>query len=95
MILLQCARNFHQSVLAALFDRLRALRKQLAAAEGVPAYIVFIDAVLRHMARAKPRSRHELLQVPGIGPVKLERYGDAFLDQLQPGVIEPPPHDVF
>ena len=80
---------------AALFGRLRALRKHLAAAEGVPAYIVFSDAVLRHMARAKPRSRHELLQVPGIGPVKLERYGDAFLDQLKPGVIEPPPHDVF
>ena len=75
----------------ALFDRLRALRKRIAAEEGVPAYIVFSDAVLRHMARVQPRSRDELLQVPGIGPVKLDRYGDAFLEQLHTGAVEPPP----
>jgi ATP-dependent DNA helicase RecQ len=68
---------------ADLFDRLRALRKRLADEDGVPAYIVFSDAVLRGMARARPQSREELLQVPGIGPVKLERYGAAFLDLLQ------------
>ena len=66
-------------------------RKRIAAEEGVPAYIVFSDAVLRHMARAQPRSRAELLQVPGIGPVKLDRYGDAFLEQMQTGADEPPP----
>jgi superfamily II DNA helicase RecQ len=38
--------------------------------------------VLRGMARTVPRTREELLQVPGIGPVKLERYGDVFLDLL-------------
>ena len=67
------------------FDRLRAVRKQLADAEGVPAYIVFSDAVLRGMAARIPRSRSELLLIPGIGPVKLERYGEAFLAALREG----------
>jgi ATP-dependent DNA helicase RecQ len=67
------------------FERLRAVRKRLAEAEGVPAYIVFSDAVLLQMAARVPRSRLELLQVPGIGPVKLDRYGGAFLEVLREG----------
>lgn len=66
-----------------LFERLRAVRKRLADAEGVPAYIVFSDAVLRGMAERIPRTRPELLLVSGVGPVKLERYGDAFLEVLR------------
>jgi ATP-dependent DNA helicase RecQ len=65
-----------------LFERLRALRKRLADAEGVPAYIVFSDAVLRQMAARVPRTRPEMLELSGVGPVKLERYGDAFLEAL-------------
>lgn len=65
-----------------LFQRLRVLRRRLADAEGVPAYIVFSDAVLRGMAARVPRTRDELLEVPGVGPAKLERYGDAFLEEL-------------
>mgnify|MGYP001107040422 CR=1 FL=1 len=68
-----------------LFERLRAVRKRLAEAEGVPAYIVFSDAVLREMAKQAPRSRGELLAVSGVGPVKLERYGEAFLEALRQG----------
>jgi ATP-dependent DNA helicase RecQ len=68
-----------------LFERLRALRKRLADAEGVPAYIVFSDAVLRQMAAVVPRSRAEMLALSGVGPVKLERYGDAFLEALREG----------
>jgi ATP-dependent DNA helicase RecQ len=67
---------------AATFQRLRTLRKRLADAEGVPAYIVFSDAVLRAMAERRPRTPEELLRVPGVGPVKLERYGAAFLQEL-------------
>jgi ATP-dependent DNA helicase RecQ len=67
------------------FKRLRALRKRLADAEGVPAYIVFSDAVLREMAKHAPRTRAELLGVSGVGPVKLERYGEAFLEALREG----------
>jgi len=67
----------------ARFTRLRALRKRLADGEGVPAYIVFSDAVLRQMAREVPKTRAALLGLSGIGPVKLERYGDAFLESLR------------
>jgi len=67
---------------AATFQRLRALRKRLADAEGVPAYIVFSDAVLRAMSERRPRTPEELLRVPGVGPVKLERYGAEFLREL-------------
>jgi ATP-dependent DNA helicase RecQ len=66
----------------ALFERLRALRKRLADAEGVPAYIVFSDVVLRQMAAQRPRSKADLLALSGVGPVKLERYGAAFLEAL-------------
>lgn len=63
----------------ALFQELRAARRALAEAEGVPAYVIFHDAVLREMARLRPRNRTEMLAVPGVGLVKFERYGEAFL----------------
>ncbi len=66
-----------------LFERLRAVRRRLADAEGVPAYIVFSDAVLRQMAARVPRTTGEMLALSGIGPVKLERYGEAFLEALR------------
>jgi ATP-dependent DNA helicase RecQ len=66
-----------------LFEKLRAVRKRLADAEGVPAYIVFSDAVLRQMAARTPRTPSELLMISGVGPVKVERYGDAFLEALR------------
>jgi len=66
----------------ALFQRLRALRKELADRQGVPAYIVFSDKVLREMATRRPATPSELLDVPGVGPAKLERYGRVFLDAL-------------
>jgi ATP-dependent DNA helicase RecQ len=63
----------------ALFERLRALRKRLADAQNVPAYIVFNDSTLRAMAEARPTTPAELLAVPGVGPSKLARYGEEFL----------------
>jgi ATP-dependent DNA helicase RecQ len=69
----------------ALFQALRALRKALADGEGVPAYIVFSDKVLREMAARRPSTPGELLGVPGVGPAKLERYGEAFLGALRRG----------
>jgi ATP-dependent DNA helicase RecQ len=67
----------------ALFERLRVLRRQFADSEGVPAYIVFSDATLREMARRAPRTELELRNVPGVGPAKLQRYGEAFLELLR------------
>jgi ATP-dependent DNA helicase RecQ len=66
-----------------LFQRLRGLRKSLADAERVPAYVVFSDAALRDMARRVPRTTGEFLAVSGVGPAKLRRYGDAFLELLR------------
>ena len=63
----------------ALFQTLRDLRKDLADRQGVPAYIVFSDRVLREMVDRHPRSPGEMLDVSGVGPAKLERYGEAFL----------------
>ena len=66
----------------ALFERLRDLRKKLADGQGVPAYIVFSDKVLLEMVARRPANEGELLDVPGVGPAKLEKYGPAFLGEL-------------
>ncbi len=63
----------------ALFDQLRALRRRLADEEGVPAFVVFGDVTLRRLAAASPVTTQEMLRVSGVGPAKLERYGEAFL----------------
>jgi len=65
-----------------LFERLRALRKQLAADEGVPPYIIFSDAALRNMCDLLPQDDDEFLSVNGVGQVKLKRYGQAFLAEI-------------
>jgi ATP-dependent DNA helicase RecQ len=64
---------------AGLFEELRALRRQLAAAAGVPPYIVFADATLRAMAARRPKSMADMARIPGVGTVKLESWGPAFL----------------
>jgi ATP-dependent DNA helicase RecQ len=66
----------------ALFERLRALRKRLAGEMGVPPYVVFGDATLRDLCRARPRTPREMLGVKGVGEKKLEQFGDAFLQEL-------------
>jgi ATP-dependent DNA helicase RecQ len=66
-----------------LFVRLRELRKELAERQRVPAYIVFSDKVLLEMVVRRPATDSELLAVPGVGPAKLERYGEAFLTALR------------
>ncbi|HET6279991.1 MAG TPA: ATP-dependent DNA helicase RecQ [Polyangia bacterium] len=68
---------------ADLLARLRRLRRTLADARGVPAFIVFSDATLHEMAARRPRSRSQFLDLAGVGPKKLELYGGAFLDEIQ------------
>ena len=62
---------------------LRAHRAQMAKARGVPAYVVALDRTLLEMATRAPRSRAELLDVFGMGPARVEAYGDGFLDALR------------
>jgi len=63
----------------ALFALLRVKRKELADAAGVPPYVIFSDRTLVEMSAYFPQSSGSLLQINGVGRVKLKRYGDAFL----------------
>jgi DNA helicase II / ATP-dependent DNA helicase PcrA len=62
-----------------LFERLRAWRKDRADEESVPAFVVFTDATLQLIAEQRPTSPAALLRISGVGPTKLERYGDSLL----------------
>lgn len=66
----------------ALYLALKALRKRLADAKNIPAYVVFSDATLQQMVRFKPGTEAELMAISGVGPKKLVQYGDAFLALL-------------
>jgi len=63
-----------------LFSRLREWRLAVSKEQGVPAYVVFSDATLQAIAAARPASRGELAGIPGVGAVKLDRYGSAVLE---------------
>jgi ATP-dependent DNA helicase RecQ len=65
-----------------LFERLRELRREIAAEQDVPAYVVFSDRTLADMAARRPRSRDEFLELFGVGEAKLRRYGDVFLEAI-------------
>jgi ATP-dependent DNA helicase RecQ len=65
-----------------LFEVLRAHRKQVADAAGVPPYVVFSDVALRHMARAYPTDDTAFLKIPGVGDRKLADYGPGFLREI-------------
>lgn len=66
-----------------LWEALRACRKRLAEEQGVPPYVIFHDATLLEMLRARPASLAELQGVNGVGQRKLEQYGAAFLEVMQ------------
>ncbi|MCI6553115.1 MAG: DNA helicase RecQ [Lachnospiraceae bacterium] len=64
---------------AALFEKLRLLRTEIAREERIPPYIVFSDKTLVHMCKLKPATKAEMLQVSGVGEFKYEKYGERFL----------------
>lgn len=66
-----------------VFERLRALRKDIAKEEKVPPYIVFSDKSLYHMCRANPQTRQEMLDITGVGEFKFDKYGERFLNELK------------
>ena len=75
----ELAGNFDQ----ALFEKLKELRRDLASKESVPAYIIFSDASLRDMCRKKPASLVQFSAVNGVGSVKLEKYGEIFIELIK------------
>ncbi|MBX3223509.1 MAG: ATP-dependent DNA helicase RecQ [Labilithrix sp.] len=64
----------------ALFERLRALRAEIAKDRGVPPYVVAHDRTLADMAERRPATRDALLAVHGMGPARVEQYGERFLE---------------
>ena len=66
-----------------LFATLKTLRGEIARAESMPAYIVFPDRTLAEFAVRRPRTLAAMGEVRGVGPAKLEKYGQRFLDALR------------
>jgi ATP-dependent DNA helicase RecQ len=65
-----------------LLQELKTLRRALAEEKSVPAYVVFNDATLLQMVVQHPSTDEEFLCVSGVGPAKMQRYGQAFLELL-------------
>ena len=60
-------------------ERLRRWRLERSREDGVPAFVVLHDSTLRELAAVQPQSHGELAAIKGLGPTKLERYGDDLL----------------
>ena len=65
------------------WEALRAKRRELADAQGVPAYVIFHDATLLEMLENRPASLEAMHALPGVGDAKLARYGQVFLDIIR------------
>ncbi|MFV0336845.1 MAG: DNA helicase RecQ [Chthoniobacterales bacterium] len=66
-----------------LFDTLRRRRKELADERGVPAYVIFSDVTLRHMAREYPASKEEMMGIHGVGDKKLNEFAEVFAEVIR------------
>jgi ATP-dependent DNA helicase RecQ len=69
----------------ALFERLREKRLDLARAKGVPAYLVCHDRTLLEIAAYRPATREALTDIYGMGPARIESYGEPFLETVRAG----------
>jgi ATP-dependent DNA helicase RecQ len=65
-----------------VYAALKRWRLKRAKADGVPAYVVFHNSTLAEVAARRPKTLNELASVPGVGPTKLERYGEEVLAAL-------------
>ncbi|MDE6287631.1 MAG: DNA helicase RecQ [Muribaculaceae bacterium] len=66
-----------------LFERLKAVRREVARETGIPAYMVFSDSTLNDMAARRPYTRERLLDVSGVGEAKARRFGKRFIDEIK------------
>lgn len=72
----------HRHIDEGLLENLKNLRKKLANMQGVPAYIIFSDAVLKEIVRKKPETMMEFSDINGVGQIKLEKYGKNFIEEV-------------
>ena len=68
---------------ARLLERLRALRSSIARDDKMPAYVVFPDRTLMEIAVRRPKTSYALGEIRGVGPTKIERYGERFLELVR------------
>ena len=68
---------------ADLFEALRKLRMRIAKEEHLPAYMIFHDKTLREIAKKRPQTIDELMEVPGVGKVKAAKYGEFIIDEIK------------
>jgi ATP-dependent DNA helicase RecQ len=73
---------------AVVFETLRAWRRQEAARQHLPPYVIFQDRTLAEIARRRPKTATDLAGIAGVGEVKLQRYGSAVLGVLRSGAID-------
>ena len=66
-----------------LYQLLRSIRKDFADRASLPPELIFSDRTLQVMAVEKPQNEHEMLQIPGVSPVKYQMYGKVFLKAVQ------------
>ena len=66
-----------------LWHALRQCRRRLSEEYGVPPYVIFHDATLKHMLEVRPQNTQQLMQVSGVGDAKAQKYGQEFLDVLR------------
>jgi len=71
-----------------LFDRLRALRREIALRENLPPYMIFADSTLREMAQHCPTDHPSMIRISGVGERKLEKYGNVFLEEIRKFTVE-------
>ncbi len=71
-----------------LFESLRSLRASIATEERVPPYVVFGDNTLKELSTRMPVNREQFLDISGVGEVKLEKYGDVFLSEINKYIDE-------
>lgn len=86
-------RTCPQTASEATVDRLRTWRLERAREREVPAYVIFTDATMEALAETLPRDTDALLAISGIGPDKVERYGNALLELLAESPDHEPGHD--
>ena len=75
---------------AALFEKLRSVRTELAAEKSVPPYIICSDKTLKDMCAKLPRDKEQLVDVYGMGEQKIQNYGEAFVTAVNSFVADNP-----
>ena len=66
-----------------LFEKLRSMRMDLSRTENLPPYVVAHDSVLKRLAKVKPMSKEEMIEIEGIGEKNFDKYGVYFLKVIR------------